>query len=148
MNWKGRTALSLAAAVAGALALGGCATRSRGDLVQDARCVDFSFQVYFEEQSAALTRAARTVISDAREQLRGCPTPGVEVVGLADYRGPADVNLALSRQRAEVVAGALARSGFATPSFRVLAAGEAGALTAAGEAEPMRRRAEIYVNFP
>jgi peptidoglycan-associated lipoprotein len=141
-----RTVVILAGVTA--LVLQGCATGGRERIVRDGRCADFSFQIYFEQQSAGVTSAADTVMTDAARQIQGCPEPAVEIVGLADFRGAPAPNLALSRQRAEAVAGALQRKGFAAPSFRVLAAGEAGAITPEGEAEPLRRRAEVFVRFP
>ncbi len=126
----------------------GCATPRRGPLVSDARCTDFNFQVYFEEQSAVVPRAARRVIANAARQAKGCPNAVVEVVGLADFRGPPVANLALSRQRAEAVAQALGKTGFPAPGFGVQGLGEAGALTSQGQIEPLHRRADIYVRFP
>lgn len=135
-------------AVVAATALSGCAaTRDRSRLVRDARCADFSFQIYFAENSAQVSRSARGVVAEAGRQIKGCPAAVIEIVGLADYRGDAAANLALSRQRGEAVALVLTRAGFPQPAFRVQAAGEAGAVTAAGDAEPLRRRAEVFVRY-
>ena len=76
-----------------------------------------------------------------------CRVQAVEVVGLADYRGPADVNLTLSRQRAEVVARALEKAGLPTPRFSVTAEGDAGAQAAPGVAVPMRREAQVVIHY-
>lgn len=131
-----------------ATALAGCAaTRDRSRLVRDTDCADFSFQIYFAEDSAQVSRSARGVIAEAAQQLKICPAAAIEIVGLADYRGDAASNLTLSRRRGEAVALALARAGFPQPAFRVQAAGEAGAVTPAGDAEPLRRRAEVFVRY-
>lgn len=142
-----RTTLVAFGAVAAGLLLQGCET-TRGPLVSDSRCTDFSFQVYFEDESAVVPRAARRVIADAARQVKGCPTAVVDVVGLADFRGPPAPNLALSRQRAEAVANALGKTGFPAPGFSVQGVGQAGAVTPEGEIEPLRRRADVYVRFP
>jgi peptidoglycan-associated lipoprotein len=130
------------------VAVAACATSDRRDLVRDTHCADFSVQLYFPEESAEVTRAAERVLSDAAEQVRGCPAPRITVVGLADYRGPPNVNLALSRRRAEAVAVLLQKNGFAAPSFRMTAAGETGAVTPSGQIEPLRRRADVFFDIP
>jgi peptidoglycan-associated lipoprotein len=144
---KPRAAVVVGGLVAAALLSQGCATTARRPLVSDTRCADFNFQVYFEEQSAVVPRAARRVIADAARQVKGCPTATVDVVGLADFRGPPVANLALSRQRAEAVAAALGKTGFPAPGFSVQGVGAAGSVNAQGAIEPLRRRADVYVRF-
>ena len=139
---------ALCALLVAATTISGCAmTHDRSRLVKDSSCTDFSFQIYFAEDSARVSRAAQGLIAESAQQLQGCPPAAVEIVGLADYQGPAAANLALSRQRGEAAARALARAGFPAPRFRVLAAGEDGSITARGDAEPLRRRAEVLVTF-
>lgn len=132
--------------VLGGLSLQACAP-TRAQLVSEPRCSDFAFQVYFNEESAQIPRAARRVIADASAQAKGCAVKAVNVVGLADYRGPPEPNLTLSRQRAEAVAVALTKSHFPAPGFTVQAVGQAGAMTTQGQVEPLRRRADVYVSF-
>jgi outer membrane protein OmpA-like peptidoglycan-associated protein len=108
-------------------------------------CADQTLSIYFADNSAELTAPARAVIADAAHQARQCPVREVEVVGLADYRGPADANLALSRQRAETTAHALEQVGLPAPRFTVSAQGEAGAVAAPGVAVPMRREVQVVI---
>ena len=129
------------------LGLPGCATRTRAQLISEPGCADVAIPIYFAEQSAEVSRAARRVITDTAAQARRCTVAAVDVMGLADYRGPADANLALSRRRAEAVAGALVKAGLPAPQFRLAADGESGALTASGQVEPLRRRADILIRY-
>ena len=144
---KSNRCAAFAAAVAAALIVQGCATPSRDQLVANPRCADFDFQVYFTADSAAVPPAAQRVIADAANQAKGCPVAAVDVVGLADFRGPPEPNLTLSRQRAEAVANALGKTGFPAPGFTVQGQGQAGAVTEGGAIEPLHRRADVYVRF-
>lgn len=140
-------------AVVGLAALGGvvagCSTgspwpKSRSQIVKMApACEDFAVQIYFESQSAALTKEARSVLKGAEAMATGCKVASVRVVGLADAVGQPDANLALSKQRADTVTRALAKAGFGKVDIEVGAAGDAGATTGSGEARPLRRQADI-----
>lgn len=136
------------AAAAIGMAVTGCASgpwpksRDQIEAVPPA-CDDFSVSIYFERDSAAVTREARQVLQGAAEAARGCVTRNVHVVGLADAVGAPGANLALSERRAAAVTSALARAGFRQVSFDVTAAGDAGAVTGEGEARPLRRRADV-----
>ena len=110
-------------------------------------CVDQALSIYFAANSAELTAQARAVIVDAGHQAGQCRVREVEVVGLADYRGPADANLVLSRQRAEATAHALEGVGLPAPRFTVTAQGEAGAVAAPGVAEPMHREVKVMIRY-
>ena len=140
-------------AMIGAAALGGlvagCATgnpwpKSRSQIVQMApSCEDFSVQIYFESQSAKLTNEARSVLKSADAMATGCKVASVNVVGLADSVGAPGANLALSKQRADVVTRALGKMGYGKVAFDVGAVGDVGATTSGGEARPLRRQADI-----
>lgn len=129
---------------AAALALGGCATVSdwRSRIRAPNPCRDLTVSIYFERDSAALTREARAALRGAGARARGCRLGEVDVLGLADSVGDPAVNMTLSRQRAEAVRAAVARMGFPAVNFRLDAAGEDGAMTTRG-AEPLRRRADV-----
>lgn len=110
-------------------------------------CADFQVSIYFERDSAELTREARMVLSDAKVQARDCAVRSVRVVGLADAVGTSEVNLALSRRRAESVSRALAQVGFARADVDLAAVGDTGAVVGSGAAAPLRRRADILVEI-
>jgi len=127
----------------------GCSTstpwpKSRSQIVQTAAsCEDFSVQIYFESRSAKLTKEARSVLNGADALATGCKVASVRVVGLADAVGSPDANLAVSKQRAEVVTRTLAKMGYSNVQFDVGAVGDVGATTSEGEARPLRRQADI-----
>ncbi len=142
--WIAMAAIGVAAA--------GCASspwpKSRAQIeAVPAACEDFSVSIYFERDSAAVTREARQVLRGAADLAKGCTAKNVHVVGLADAVGAPDANLALSEKRAAAVTGALARVGFRQVSFEVTAAGDAGATTRDGEARPLRRRADVRIDL-
>jgi outer membrane protein OmpA-like peptidoglycan-associated protein len=127
--------------------LAACETPSRpvpGLAPPPVACADFSFPIYFETGSEALTGVARQEIGYAAERVKGCKLGPVAVIGLADADGPARRNLALSRRRAAVTAAALAAAGLPAPTFDIEAFGEQGAVTPDGKA-PLRRRTDVVI---
>ena len=140
-----------AAVAALVLALAGCASvRSAREHVVRAptRCADQTVQVYFEQFSAEIPKEGRDVIAAAAQAARPCRVSGVDVLGLADsVGGDSASNLELSKKRAKAVTDALTASALPDATFKVAAAGEAGAVTAAGQAAPMRRRVDIVLHL-
>lgn len=137
----------LAAAIA-AVALAGCSTTPDRDalVAEPSACAAKRFDVYFAEDQAQLTDAARTAIGLTATQLQGCEIRTVKVLGLASSTGNAEANQVLSERRALAVAEALAAAGWPAPAFELEAAGDQGATTATGIAEPLRRRTEVLVD--
>lgn len=111
------------------------------------RCIDTTVQVYFDSWSAEISKESRAVVDEAAALSRGCSVERVEVVGLADATGAPGPNLELSKQRAAAVTAALTKAGLPAAEFRVAAAGQAGAVTAGGEEQPMRRRADVVLHL-
>jgi len=90
------------------VSLGACATMERRQVGRArARCGDQTVQVYFDPQSAELTKEGRAVIAAAAQDARACRVGGVEVIGLADAAGAPGANQELSQKRAASVAAAL-----------------------------------------
>jgi peptidoglycan-associated lipoprotein len=143
-----KTAMMVAAiAVLGA---GGCATvqQARARLVRvTPHCVDQTVEIYFAADQAELTPEGRMVIGQAASAARACKVTAVEVLGLADGAGQAGANFELSRKRAQSVAAALTANGLPSADFKVAAAGQAGAITAGGQAAPLRRRADVTLHL-
>lgn len=135
------------AALAAAMALSACATTGErmatSPVALPNPCADVAVSIYFERDSTELTNEAAMVLRDAANRARECRFGAVDVVGLADAVGTPGVNMAISEARARVVTTALADAGFTSVTYRVLAAGEAGAITPSGEARPLRRRVDI-----
>ncbi|WP_297691622.1 OmpA family protein [Phenylobacterium sp.] len=141
---------AVAAGLAAAMLLGGCGSLqpARSRLVKEPpRCADETVSIYFEPQSAELTREGRLVIDQAATAARDCTVRAVEVTGLADAAGAPAANLELSRRRAAAVAQALAANGLPAANFNVAAAGQAGAVTSDGKAAPLRRRADVTLRL-
>jgi outer membrane protein OmpA-like peptidoglycan-associated protein len=136
----------LAAAVAAALA--GCAGLGGRERLVKAppRCTETAVQVYFEPGSHDLTDESRTLLAQTASETAGCEIERVVVVGLADAEGAPGANLELSKRRAQTVTAALAAVRLPAAEFRLSAAGEQGALTAAG-AEPLRRRVDVVLQM-
>jgi peptidoglycan-associated lipoprotein len=133
-----------------ALALGGCGTRLTGrDRIVKAtpRCVDETVQIYFEPESAEVTKEGRAVLRAAATQSKPCKVASVEVLGLADSTGAPNANLDLSKRRAQAVTAALTSVGLPAGEFKVAAAGQAGAVTSDGAAKPLRRRADVVLHL-
>lgn len=129
---------------AAALMLSGCGTLAGFSRAKTPKaCQDLTVSIYFQRDSAVVTREARAVLKGAGDMARGCELGQVDVTGLADSVGDPDVNLALSRQRAEAVRKAVERLGFTTVNFQLGAVGERGAVTPAGDDRPLRRRADV-----
>lgn len=143
----------IGAVIAGAgLVLAGCETAKgmftdRSQIVETpSACAAQRFEIYFADGEARLTEPARQAIGLTAAQLQGCQIKSVKVLGLADARGGAAANQSLSERRATAVAEALAAAGWPSPAFEVGAAGDDGAVNAAGVREPLRRRTEVLVD--
>ena len=153
---KTTKSIALQVLVAGGalLALAGCASSNgpwrtwrKPVAAAPPSCADFQASVYFEKDSADLTREARMLLAGAQGQARGCAVKSVRVVGLADAVGTSEANLALSRRRAETVTSALAKAGFGKVDIDMAAVGDAGAVAASGATLPLRRRADILFDL-
>ena len=129
--------------------LAGCQSLSdmRDRLVDGSGCAPVTAEIYFEPDSSAVGDEAQALIAEAARQAQDCRLQYVEVLGLADATGAPGANLALSKARAEAVTAALAAERLPVTDVRIQAAGEAGAVTADGELQPMRRRAEIVLHL-
>jgi len=129
-----------------ALVVAGCMTRpDRDAIVADADCAPVRFDVYFATDEAELTPVAAEAVRMGAAKAAGCRVDRVRVLGLADAQGGATANLNLSERRAQAVTTALEAAGLPAPVFEVQAAGDAGAMTAAGANAPLRRRTEVLI---
>lgn len=132
------------------LALAGCSTSPRAPdratlVTTPSACAPARMDVYFRDDEAVLTDAARQALSMTAGALQGCDIKRVQVVGLSDARGGAAANQSLSERRALAVVEALEAVGMPAPVFDMVAAGEQGATTQTGATEPLRRRTEIVI---
>ena len=135
-----------------AVLISGCGVtgmfRDREDLIATtSTCAEQRFEIYFQESQARLTPEAQALIGATATALEGCDIRRVRVLGLSDaIGGTGQSNLTLSQSRAQVVAEAFEAAGWPVPAFEVEAAGAAGAVTASGAQEPLRRRTEVIVD--
>lgn len=70
-----------------------------------------SYVVFFQQRSAQLDGPARGVVAAAAAQANRDPAAPVEVTGYTDSAGSPAADVALSQQRAQVVADGLVASG-------------------------------------
>jgi len=140
----------------GALALvAGCqsprpsaAPPSRGPMiVAPTACADFTVSIYFASGSASIDRGGEALLAAAGARASRCYVTGVKVRGLADSPGGRDINLALSKQRAETVAHALQRHGFTQVEFQVTAVGDAPVTSPGGDIRLLRRRVDLEIHL-
>jgi len=142
-----KTAMMLGLALT--VGLGGCANVGmRRSLVRaEPTCQDVTVPIYFEPNQADLTREGRRVIAMAAADARGCAVQAVRVLGLADAAGDPAANQELSQRRAASVTAALMQAKLPQAEFALAAAGEAGATNAAGQVQPVRRRADVVLKL-
>ena len=142
-----RQTIAIAAAVGLAVGLSSCTSMTRDRIVRAPKaCQDVTIPVYFEPNEAEITREGRRVIAAEAAQVKGCSVDAVRVLGLADAAGEPAANLELSRKRAASVADAIQKAGLPVAEFEVVAAGQAGSVTSAGQV-PVRRRADITLKL-
>ena len=132
-----------------AVGLSGCASMGmRSRMVRAAPvCQDATVPIYFDVNGASLTRESRRVIAMAAADAQGCTVQGVQVLGLADAAGDPAANLELSKRRAAAVTDALIRAKLPPAEFTLTSAGQTGAVTKAGQVQPVRRRADIVLKL-
>jgi outer membrane protein OmpA-like peptidoglycan-associated protein len=133
-----------------ALVLSGCNSMQTGKQVvrTPTRCENQTVAIYFEQFSSDISKDGQAVIHAAADAAKPCKVTSVDVLGLADsVGGDSASNLELSKKRAKAVTQALAASALPDATFQVAAAGEAGAVTAKGQAAPMRRRVDIVLHL-
>lgn len=138
ISWKHG---ALALMVVSGLALSGCVTTPKTKVASTNLCEDLKVGIYFEQDSAAITKEAKSVLKEAADMRKGCAAGVVEVLGLADAVGDPAANQVLSEQRAKAVTRTLGGLGYGNVS--IAAAGASGSTTAAGELRPLRRRADV-----
>lgn len=137
-------------ALGAGLVLAGCSTgpRQRSDIVKaPAACEDVTVQIYFEPDSAEVTSEGQAVLAQAAKQAKLCKIDRVRVLGLAEAVGAPAANMSISKQRVSAVTSALIANGLPNAEFELTAAGRSGAITQEGQAQPIRRRADVTVEL-
>jgi OOP family OmpA-OmpF porin len=103
--------------------------------------------IRFEEGSARIDAASRSLIDEVATALRPCRGAVTEITGHTDASGPEAINLSLSGERAEAVRAALVVRGIAGEGL--VARGEGSARPVAGlePGDPANRRIEFAVVY-
>ena len=110
-------------------------------------CTDQSQRVYFEENSAKITREAKESLKLMYRASKRCTVLSVTVLGLSADPGGAETNMALSQDRAKAVVADLKRLGLKDPEIQVSAHGDVDDENSKGQARPMRRRVDVALHL-
>ena len=103
------------------------------------------FRVFFDWGKPELTRDAEATLQEVIAAFLQSQPARVQVAGHSDRSGPAGINLAASRRRAEAVKSHLVANGIPTTRIAVSAFGESRPIvpTEDGVREAQNRRVEI-----
>ncbi|HEY5410357.1 MAG TPA: OmpA family protein [Caulobacteraceae bacterium] len=123
--------------------IGGCASVHHAPQLAASPCHDTKLTLYFERGSETLTHAGDEIIALTAQHLQGCHVRELSLVGLADPTGSPEINLPLSRHRADNVLAAFVRDGLPVPKYTLVGAGAKGALAPDGAVEPVRRQVDV-----
>jgi outer membrane protein OmpA-like peptidoglycan-associated protein len=106
-----------------------------------------TFTLYFESGTADLTRASAAELPEIVRQISSRAHSRLMVVGHADAVGSDDINLRISRDRAQKVRGLLGDMGARPEVIEVTSHGKRNPLikTPDGVAEPRNRRVSVTV---
>jgi outer membrane protein OmpA-like peptidoglycan-associated protein len=127
-------------------ALAGCQTvQNVQQRLASSPCHDTQVTFYFESNSETLTAAGDQIVSLTARRLQGCKVKELSLVGLADPTGSPEVNLTLSKHRADNVLEAFVRAGLPVPKYTLVASGDKGAVAASGAVVPVRRQVDATV---
>lgn len=103
------------------------------------------FRVFFDWGKPELTRDAQATLQEVAAAFRQSQPARVDIDGHSDRSGPAGINLAASRRRAEAVKSHLIANGIPAGRITVSAFGESRQIvpTEDGVREAQNRRVEI-----
>ncbi len=101
--------------------------------------------IRFEESSARIDVASRSLIDEVATSLRPCLGAVIQIAGHTDRSGPEDINIALSSERAEAVRQALIRRGIPGNVLQVVGEGSSHPVEGLEPTDPANRRIEFSV---
>lgn len=140
MNWRrGLAGLAIAVQVA--------ACEGSAPAYPPAFATYCPYMVFFDFDSAAITRQAASTIREVAAAFRSGDNERVEIVASTDRAGDVGYNLALSYRRGEAIKAELVRNGIAARSIEIRAVGETRPLvqTIDGVREPQNRNAVFHL---
>ncbi len=102
-------------------------------------------KILFDPGSASITADTQAVVDDIAEALRDCVDAPIEIAGYTDSQGREEMNLSLSKDRAEAVLSALRARRVPTGGFTATGYGEADPIAdnATEEGREANRRIEF-----
>jgi len=105
------------------------------------------FTLYFRFESEQLVDISQAELATVLQSISEYPAPDITVVGHTDTAGSSARNMALGRQRAEVVKKLLVQVGLDSASIEVVSHGETDPIvrTQDGTPEPRNRRVDLVV---
>lgn len=106
-------------------------------------CEPLEVSVYFQPGGTELNEFAERVLDNVMYEMRYCDLAKIEVDGFADASGAADLNLQISKARAESTLNYLKARGFEALAVELDAKGEEGAIDKDGRNVAMRRKADL-----
>ncbi len=101
--------------------------------------------IRFEESSARIDQASRSLVGEVATALRPCLGSIIAITGHTDSSGPEPGNLALSRERAQAVHDALVDRGIPADGLRVRGEGSSHPVEGLDPTDPANRRIEFSV---
>lgn len=101
--------------------------------------------IRFEEGSARIDAASRSLVDEVAAALRPCLGAVIQISGHTDRSGPEEANVALSTQRARAVRQALVRRGIPNDVLRVAGEGSSHPVEGLEPTDPANRRIEFSV---
>lgn len=105
------------------------------------------FLLHFQEGTDTLTEDSVSRLPEVLAEVKSRPQVQVEVIGHTDRRGAHDMNVELSKRRAEAVRQLLIRDGLPESAITSIGRGELDPLVPTEDdiAEPRNRRVEVTV---
>ena len=101
--------------------------------------------IRFEESSARIDQASRTLVDEVAAALRPCLGSIISITGHTDSSGSEEGNLALSLARAEAVRDALVARGIPAGGLRVRGFGSRRPVEGLAPTDPANRRIDFAV---
>lgn len=108
-------------------------------------CDAEAFDIYFEDGETEPTPEATVVIQTVGQRYAECELSLISIEGHADSDGPSDVNMAVSRQRAEAVSALLLNMDVDADRILIIPFGETRAITPEGEEKPLHRKTVVRI---
>lgn len=108
-------------------------------------CAAEAFDIYFEDGETEPTPEATLVIQTVGQRYTECELSLISIEGHADSDGPSDVNMSVSRQRAEAVSALLLNMDIDADRILIIPFGESRATTPEGEEKPLHRKTVVRI---